>query len=201
VGSGQRAEGKRGDVSLPAAYCPLPAASRWSGRGMAKAGSNSGGRGKRNGATSQGKRVAAAAGTRGSRNGAGHNHAPMTFTIRSDFSAGHDVQKRILDAVQKAGFNSQSTFAIKLALEEALINAIKHGNKLDLKKNVHIEASISPTVTEITIEDEGPGFERSSVPDPTLEENLDKCSGRGILLMEAYMTASNGAAAGGGCLW
>ena len=154
---------------------------------MAKAGSNSGssGRGKRNGATPHGKR--AAAGRRGSRNGAGHNHAPMTFTIRSDFSAGHDVQKRILDAVEKAGFNSQSTFAIKLALEEALINAIKHGNKLDLKKNVHIEASISPTVTEITIEDEGPGFERSSVPDPTLEENLDKCSGRGILLMEAYM--------------
>jgi serine/threonine-protein kinase RsbW len=111
----------------------------------------------------------------------------MTFTIRSDFSAGHDVQKRILDAVEKAGFNSQSTFAIKLALEEALINAIKHGNKLDAKKNVHIEAHVGPHVTEIMIEDEGPGFDRSSVPDPTLEENLDKCSGRGILLMEAYM--------------
>jgi serine/threonine-protein kinase RsbW len=156
---------------------------------MAKAGSNSGnsGRGKRNGATSHGKRASVSAA--GSRNGAAarHNHAPMTFTIRSDFSAGHDVQKRILDAVEKAGFNSQSTFAIKLALEEALINAIKHGNKLDLKKNVHIEASVSPTVTEITIEDEGPGFDRASVPDPTLEENLDKCSGRGILLMEAYM--------------
>ena len=155
---------------------------------MAKAGSNSGnsGRGKRNGATTHGKRAHRAA---GSRNGAAgrHNHAPMTFTIRSDFSAGHDVQKRILDAVEKAGFNSQSTFAIKLALEEALINAIKHGNKLDLKKNVHIEASVSPTITEITIEDEGPGFDRASVPDPTLEENLDKCSGRGILLMEAYM--------------
>ena len=159
---------------------------------MAKAGSNSGnsGRGKRNGATSHGKRAAGSRnGATGSRNGAAarHNHAPMTFTIRSDFSAGHDVQKRILDAVEKAGFNSQSTFAIKLALEEALINAIKHGNKLDLKKNVHIEASVSPTITEITIEDEGPGFDRASVPDPTLEENLDKCSGRGILLMEAYM--------------
>ena len=160
---------------------------------MAKAGSNSGssGRGKRNGATTHGKRAAGAgrSGADGSRNGAAarHNHAPMTFTIRSDFSAGHDVQKRILDAVEKAGFNSQSTFAIKLALEEALINAIKHGNKLDVKKNVHIEATISPTLTEIIIEDEGPGFDRASVPDPTLEENLDKSSGRGILLMEAYM--------------
>ena len=152
---------------------------------MAKAGSNSNsGKGKRNG-VAQGKR--AAGGAAASRNGAARNHAPMTFTIRSDFSAGHDVQKRILDAVEKAGFNSQSTFAIKLALEEALINAIKHGNKLDLKKNVHIEATVTPTLTEITIEDEGPGFDRKSVPDPTLEENLDKCSGRGILLMEAYM--------------
>jgi serine/threonine-protein kinase RsbW len=146
---------------------------------MAKPGSNSnsGGKGKRSGAAT----------THAKRGGAGANHAPMTFTIRSDFSAGHDVQKRILDAVEKAGFNSQSTFAIKLALEEALINAIKHGNKLDLKKNVHIEATVTPTVTEITVEDEGPGFDRDCVPDPTLEENLDKCSGRGILLIEAYM--------------
>ena len=149
---------------------------------MAKAGSNSnsGGKGKRNGATtSRGKRSAGGA--------KGENHAPMTFTIRSDFAAGHAVQRRIIDAVEKAGFNSQSTFAIKLALEEALINAIKHGNKLDQKKSVHIEASVTRDKTEITIEDEGPGFDRSSVPDPTLEENLDKCSGRGILLMEAYM--------------
>lgn len=154
---------------------------------MAKAGSNSnsGSKAKRNGAAPHRRSAAGSASSSG--NAAAANHAPMTFTIRSDFSAGHDVQRRILDAVEKAGFNSQSTFAIKLALEEALINAIKHGNQLDLKKNVHIEVSISPTVTEITVEDEGPGFDRSCVPDPTLEENLDKCSGRGILLMEAYM--------------
>ena len=158
---------------------------------MAKAGSNSNsGKGKRNGAAAHGNSAPKrASSVPPKRTGGivGRNHAPMTFTIRSDFAAGHDVQKRILDAVEAAGFNSQSTFAIKLALEEALINAIKHGNKLDQKKNVHIEASVTPQVAEITIEDEGPGFERKSVPDPTLEENLDKCSGRGILLMEAYM--------------
>jgi serine/threonine-protein kinase RsbW len=158
---------------------------------MAKAGSNSNsGKGKRNGAAAHGSNAPKrASSVPPKRPGGivGRNHAPMTFTIRSDFAAGHDVQKRILDAVEAAGFNSQSTFAIKLALEEALINAIKHGNKLDEKKNVHIEASVTPELTEITIEDEGPGFDRTSVPDPTLEENLDKCSGRGILLMEAYM--------------
>src|SRR4051794_31597318 len=108
---------------------------------------------------------------------------PLKFTIPSDFAAGRDVQKRILDDVSRLGFNSQSQFAIKLALEEALINAIKHGNRLDPSKKVHIEAKVSPQQFEITIEDEGPGFKRTAVPDPTLEENLEKCSGRGILLM------------------
>jgi len=85
------------------------------------------------------------------------------------------------------GYDSQSAFAIKLALEEALINAIKHGNKLDRSKLVRIEARVQQDETEIIIEDQGPGFDRSCVPDPTAEENIDKCSGRGILLMEAYM--------------
>jgi ribonucleotide reductase alpha subunit len=109
------------------------------------------------------------------------------LNVKSDEDLDDKTDEEDSDAVEAAGFNSQSTFAIKLALEEALINAIKHGNKLDEKKNVHIEASVTPQVTEITIEDEGPGFDRKSVPDPTLEENLDKSSGRGILLMEAYM--------------
>ena len=114
---------------------------------------------------------------------------PLKFTIASDLAAGRDVQKRILDDVARLGFNSQSHFAIKLALEEALINAIKHGNRLDPKKKVHIEAKGSPKKFEITIEDEGPGFKRDDVPDPTADENLEKCSGRGILLMEAYMNS------------
>ena len=114
---------------------------------------------------------------------------PLVFTIQSDFAAVRDVQKQILDNVASRGFNEDTTWAIKLALEEAIMNAIKHGNKLDPKKKVHIEARVTPKQAEIMVEDEGPGFERCCVPDPTLEENLEKCSGRGILLMEAYMNA------------
>jgi hypothetical protein len=58
---------------------------------------------------------------------------------------------------------------------------------LDPKKHVKIEASVTPKQAEIVIEDEGPGFDRKAVPDPTLDENIEKCSGRGILLMESYM--------------
>ena len=125
---------------------------------------------------------------RHARGGDGTDNA-VKMTIPSDFAASRDVQKRILDAVADCGFSSHSTFAIKLALEEALINAIKHGNKLDPNKQVHITWSVTPEQAEIVIEDEGPGFVREVVPDPTLEENLEKCSGRGILLMEAYMNS------------
>lgn len=94
---------------------------------------------------------------------------------------------KIIDDVTRRGFHEQSLFAIKLALEEAMINAIKHGNRLDPKKKIHIEATVTSDSARIEIEDEGPGFRRSSVPDPTLPKNLEKCSGRGILLIEAYM--------------
>jgi serine/threonine-protein kinase RsbW len=110
-------------------------------------------------------------------------------TIGSDFSAGREVQRQILASVEKHHFDTQSAFAIKLALEEALINAIKHGNRLDPSKSVHVRARVTDKLAEIIIEDQGPGFDRTCVPDPTAEENLDKCSGRGILLMEAYMSS------------
>ena len=114
---------------------------------------------------------------------------PVHATIPSNFNAGFAVQKQILDAAEKHGFKEQCLFAIKIAVEEALVNAIKHGNKLDPAKRVIIEASISPKQAAISIEDEGPGFDRAAVPDPLSDENLEKPSGRGILLIESYMSA------------
>ena len=112
---------------------------------------------------------------------------PLRFTIPSDLAATREVHKTIMDHVEKQKYDDQSTFAIRLALEEGLMNAIKHGNKLDPSKTVEIEAKVTAKGTEITIEDQGKGFHREEVPDPCSDENLLKCSGRGILLMEAYM--------------
>ena len=111
----------------------------------------------------------------------------LRFTIASDLCEGRNVQKRIMDEVVRCRYGPDSSFAIKLSLEEAMINAIKHGNKGDPDKKVKIQARVTPTQAEITIEDEGPGFDRTTVPDPTTEENLQRLHGRGILLMEAYM--------------
>jgi len=109
------------------------------------------------------------------------------LSIPSDFNAAREVQRRILDDVKANGYSAQATFSIQLALEEGLINAVKHGNKFDQAKKVHVEANVSPTHAKIVIQDEGPGFDPRGVPDPTLEEILEKCSGRGILLIGAYM--------------
>jgi serine/threonine-protein kinase RsbW len=109
------------------------------------------------------------------------------FTIDSDHPQSHAVQDRLLQEIKLHGFSERECFAIKLALDEALINAIKHGNKSDPGKKVHVQAKINSKKVEIVVEDQGPGFKRNGVPDPTHPENLCKSSGRGILLMESYM--------------
>ena len=114
--------------------------------------------------------------------------AKLVFTIHSNHDAQLSAQEEILQHVEKAGFAGREFFGIKLALEEALVNAIRHGNRLDPAKHVYIEARITPKKVEFLIEDEGPGFDRGGVPDPTADENLEKCSGRGILLIESYMS-------------
>ena len=111
----------------------------------------------------------------------------VTKTIPSDYAQAREVQRLIREEVARAGFDPDSQFAIKLALEEAMINAIKHGNQLDPRKRVTVEWNVTPQTAEISIEDEGPGFDRKSVPDPTHASNIEKLTGRGILLIESYM--------------
>lgn len=97
------------------------------------------------------------------------------------------VCSRILSDVKSCSFSQDEIFGIHLAMEEALINAVKHGNKLDKSKAVKIEYSVTPDKFDVLIEDEGPGFKPCEVPDPRDDENLYKASGRGVLLMRAYM--------------
>jgi len=110
------------------------------------------------------------------------------FDIPSDFAASRDVQLQIMEDVVAAGYDEESIFAIRISLEEAIVNAIRHGNRLDASKRVRIASTTTPEQVEILVEDEGIGFDRTCVPDPTAAENLCRPSGRGILLIESYMT-------------
>src|SRR3954468_6669117 len=96
-----------------------------------------------------------------------------TFKIvfPSDYARMREVQGELVSAVADHGFDEESIFAIKLALEEGLINAIKHGNKLDANKDVTVLATVTDQAAEFTIKDQGAGFDRVEVPDPTDEAN------------------------------
>jgi serine/threonine-protein kinase RsbW len=91
-------------------------------------------------------------------------------------------------ALKANEYEEKDVFAIRLALEEAIVNAIKHGNQLDSSKRVFIKYHIDPNRIEIHVKDEGPGFNPEEVPDPMAPENLERECGRGLLLMKHYMT-------------
>jgi len=107
--------------------------------------------------------------------------------IKSDRAAVHIPKQAILKALKRCGYCEEATFAVKLALEEALTNALKHGNKNDRSKTITIRYAINQERAAISVRDEGNGFTPEKVPDPTAPERLAVPSGRGIMLMRAYM--------------
>lgn len=110
-------------------------------------------------------------------------------TIPSETAEGQAVQERIVGMLEERNFPVRDVFGIRLALEEALVNAIKHGNGMDPDKQVRVSCVIRPDLVRIEIEDEGEGFVPEDVPDPTEDENLEKPCGRGIMLMRAFLSA------------
>lgn len=107
--------------------------------------------------------------------------------IVSTYYAAKQPEEEILRAVQEAGYDEEAAFAIKLALEEAMTNAVKHGNCNDCNKGITVRYNVTPETVVIIVRDEGCGFEPDSVPDPTAPERIILPNGRGIMLMRAYM--------------
>ena len=98
------------------------------------------------------------------------------------------VRELIAEVLSRFGYGKSSTFAIRLALEEALNNAFGHGHRdLPPDEPVTLEYIVSAEQVCIAVTDQGPGFDPDSIPDPTLDENIELPSGRGLLLMRAFM--------------
>ena len=93
----------------------------------------------------------------------------------------------VMAAVCSFGFDKTEQFAIKLSLEEALANAIWHGNAGDSDKYVFVHYVVNAEQVSVTISDEGLGFDPAQTPDPTVLANLQKPGGRGVLLINTYM--------------
>jgi len=110
-----------------------------------------------------------------------------SICIQSSHEAVEKTCNKLLAEVASFDFSENDTFAVHLSLEEALLNAAKHGNKLAPDKSVSLEYSITPDKFEIFVTDQGEGFDPKKLPDPRIQENLYKYGGRGVLLMESYM--------------
>jgi serine/threonine-protein kinase RsbW len=86
------------------------------------------------------------------------------------------------------GYQEEDRFNIRLALEEAVTNAIHHGHRCDPARQVRLAFSVSPRQVLIRVQDEGPGFDPDQLSDPLDPANLDRPCGRGVFLMHATMT-------------
>lgn len=105
--------------------------------------------------------------------------------LRADLA---DVQKTVAAALIEHLYTDFAQFAIRLCLEEAIVNGFRHGNRSEPGKVVMFRCKIDNLNAEFEVQDEGEGFDPGGVPDPTAEENLEIPSGRGIMLMRAYMS-------------
>jgi len=110
-----------------------------------------------------------------------------SVVVSSTPSAVIDVFRQIVPILQANNFTEDDVFAVHLAIEEAFINAVRHGNKMEQSKAVKIDYSIESDKIEICMTDEGEGFDPEVIPDPRYGDNLYKPAGRGMLLMRSFM--------------
>ena len=90
------------------------------------------------------------------------------------------------DAVE-VGFGEDELHQLSMAVRESMVNAVVHGNRYNARKKVHVSITKDPDRLTVVIADEGDGFDLSNLPDPLAEENLLRQSGRGLLLIRAFM--------------
>jgi serine/threonine-protein kinase RsbW len=109
-------------------------------------------------------------------------------TFASDLNLVSPLLDRLMPFISRFRGRDESNFEIELALREALVNAIVHGNQEHIDKRVYLSCrSTTDGEVSITIQDEGHGFDVNAVPDPTTQENLFRGSGRGIYVMKTLM--------------
>ena len=111
----------------------------------------------------------------------------VELRVASKLTSAEKVSSTVKDLASKGGFTEDVSNLIELAVHEAIINAIIHGNKQSDEKPVDIRVSLEPDALLISIRDRGAGFLLEELPDPTAEDNLLKPSGRGIFFMRTFM--------------
>lgn len=107
--------------------------------------------------------------------------------LESTLQSVDDAENLVLEAAGKAGFDDDDSHQIGMAVRECMVNAVVHGNRYNKKKKVHFQIEKTDSALAVTIGDEGEGFDLNALPDPLAPENLLKQSGRGLMLVRAFM--------------
>ena len=108
--------------------------------------------------------------------------------IPSSLDIGHATIERLMAALESNQWEGRDLFLIQLAVEEAMVNAITHGNKLSDDKVVEVEFRVDPQTTFMRIKDQGAGFNPAAVPDPREDDHLECTNGRGVMLIREFMS-------------
>ena len=114
-------------------------------------------------------------------------HWSFDKTLPSELAVGHAAIEELMVALGAAGWIGMDVFRINMAIEEAVVNAIEHGNKREPSKKVRLVFQVTPDMATMIVTDQGPGFDHRNLADPTTEELLDKPRGRGVMLMRELM--------------
>lgn len=118
-------------------------------------------------------------------------HSADSRSVRLDIASRIEMLEMVQTVLSHVagivGFDEDSSHYMSVAVREAVVNAIKHGNQMDESKRVAVEFVIQPSSLQIIVEDHGKGFDPTAVPDPVAEENLLKAAGRGIFFMRSFM--------------
>ena len=108
-------------------------------------------------------------------------------TLESTLDSVDKAEALVMAEAGKAGLDEDEQSQIGMAIRECMVNAVVHGNRYSKNKKVHLDIERTKESLIIVIGDEGQGFDINSLPDPLAPENLLRQSGRGLLLIRAFM--------------
>jgi serine/threonine-protein kinase RsbW len=111
----------------------------------------------------------------------------VSYTLDSTLESVNKAESTAMQAAAGAGFSEDDQYSIAMAVREAAVNAVLHGNAYDPGKKFFLAYENTGEALVITITDQGSGLDPSRIPDPLAPENLMKGSGRGIFLIRAFM--------------
>jgi serine/threonine-protein kinase RsbW len=111
----------------------------------------------------------------------------VELVLDSTLDSVDTAEEVILREAQELGFDEDDLHKIGISVRECMVNSVVHGNCYNARKKVQVKVTRTPDRLEIVIADEGEGFDMSTLPDPLAEENLLRHSGRGLLLIQAFM--------------